>query len=56
MDPYIFTDKKAADPATYDDWYNCISGYIKNGEISQENILLALKDFNLDSLKGSFCG
>lgn len=45
MDPNIFSDKKAADPATYDDWHHCISGYIKNGEISEEKILLALKEF-----------
>ena len=45
MDPTIFSDKKAADPATYDDWYNCVSGYIQNGEISKDNILFALKEF-----------
>ncbi len=45
MDPNIFLDKRAADPATYNDWYNCISGYIKNGEISEEYIILALREF-----------
>ena len=45
MDPNIFLDKKAADTATYNDWYSSISGYIKNGEISDENIILALKEF-----------
>lgn len=47
MDPNIFSDKKTADPATYNDWYNCISRYVKNGEIQKENILTALKDFLL---------
>jgi len=45
MDPDIFVDKGAADPATYNDWYNCISCYIKNGKISEENIIVALKEF-----------
>ena len=27
MAPNIFSDKKAADPATYNDWYKCISCY-----------------------------
>ena len=45
MDPNIFSDKRAADPATYNDWYNCISCYIKNGEITEENIIVALKEF-----------
>lgn len=45
MNPNIFLDKKAADPATYIDWYNSISGYIRNGEISDKNIILALKEF-----------
>lgn len=45
MDPNIFADKRAADPATYNDWYNCISCYIKNGEIGEENIIEALKEF-----------
>lgn len=45
MDPTIFSDKKAADPATYEDWYNSISGYIRNGEISDGNIVLALREF-----------
>lgn len=25
MDPNIFSDKRAADPAAYNDWHNCIS-------------------------------
>ncbi len=45
MDPNIFSDKKAADPATYNDWYNCISCYIENEEIKEENIIVALKGF-----------
>ena len=45
MDPNIFSDKRAADLATYNDWYNCISCYIKNGEITKENIIVALKEF-----------
>ena len=44
MDLNIFSGQRTADPATYDDWYNCVSGYIKNGEISEEKILLALKE------------
>lgn len=45
MDPNIFSDKRAADPATYNDWHNCISCYIKNGEIGEENIIVAFKEF-----------
>ena len=45
MDPNIFSDKKASDPATYNDWYNSVSGYVRNGEISNENIILALREF-----------
>jgi len=45
MDPNIFSDKKAADPATYNDWYNSISSHIRNGEIPNENIILALREF-----------
>ena len=45
MDPNIFSDGKAADPATYDDWYNIVSAYIENGEIANENIISALRDF-----------
>ncbi len=45
MDPNIFLDKRAADLATYNDWHNCIGSYIKNGEIGEENIMMALKEF-----------
>ena len=45
MAPNIFSDKRAADPATYNDWYNCVSYYMKNGEIEKENIVVALKKF-----------
>lgn len=45
MDPYIFSDRKAADPATYNDWCNVINNYAKNGEIEKENITLALREF-----------
>ena len=45
MDSNIFSDKKAADPATYNDWYNCIGCYIRNGEVAEENIIVALKGF-----------
>lgn len=45
MDPYIFSDRKAADPATYNDWYNIINNYVKNGKIEKENITLALGEF-----------
>ncbi len=45
LDPNVFLDKKAADPATYNDWYNSISGYVRDGEISDENIVLALREF-----------
>lgn len=45
MDPNIFSDKRAADPATYIDWHNCISCCIINGEIGEENIIVALKAF-----------
>ncbi len=45
MNPNIFLDKRAADPATYNDWYNCVSSYIKNGEIREEDIIVALKEF-----------
>ena len=45
MDTNIFADKRPADSATYNDWYNCVSSYIENGEIGEKNIIRALKDF-----------
>lgn len=45
MDPYLFADRKAADPAMYDEWYNIISKYAKNGEVKNEDIINALRDF-----------
>lgn len=45
MDPNIFSDGKAADPATYNDWYNAVKPYVKNGKIKNEDINLALKNF-----------
>ncbi len=47
MDPNIFSDKRAADPATYNDWYNCVGYYINNGEIEEENVVKALNKFLL---------
>lgn len=45
MDTGIFSDRKAADPATYNDWYNIVSKYVSDGEISDENMIVALKEF-----------
>jgi len=45
MDPYVFSDGKAADMATYDDWYSVVSGFAKGGEIPEDDITTALKAF-----------
>ena len=45
MDPYLYEDRTAADPALYDDWYNVMENYIKKGEVKKEVIKVALIDF-----------
>lgn len=45
MDPYLHIDRSAADPATYDDWYNIVKKYIKGGKIDKKYISVALQDF-----------
>ncbi len=45
MDPGVFSDGRAADLATYDDWYSAVSPFIKEGEICDEDITTALKEF-----------
>lgn len=45
MDPHLFSDRKPADPATYNDWYDIVVKYAENGEIENKNIVFALQDF-----------
>jgi len=45
MDPYVFSDGKAADMATYDDWYSVVGRFVKDGEVCDEDITNALKEF-----------
>ncbi|MBD5459385.1 MAG: hypothetical protein HDR26_00350 [Lachnospiraceae bacterium] len=51
MDPYMFSDRKPADPATYNDWYDVIVKYAEDGEIKDEDIIFALQDFLSDYQK-----
>ena len=45
MDPYVFSDGKPADMATYDDWCSVVGRFVKSGEICDEDIAAALKEF-----------
>ena len=45
MDPYLHIDRSAADPATYNDWYNIVKKYIKDEKIDNKYISAALLDF-----------
>lgn len=45
MDPYVFSDGKAADMATYDDWCSVVSRFVKDGELCDEDVTTALKEF-----------
>lgn len=48
MDPYIFSDRKPADPATYEDWYDVIVKYAEDRKIKDKDIMFALQDFLSD--------